>query len=190
MPAKKKSIDDVAAQNARGLKELEALQGAPGLPTPGAGTPSGRLHGKFAVVVWSATSALICSDWEINYEQEFADGTAHGEYWDIPVPIKQMWTGRIQAYMKAGNPGADFGAGGWNTYMAANVLQYSAGKISGDPAVATFTGYSVAPLIANRYIFQGTAYVSRAGFNAPKGGAATQELNLRGYGAPAAGFTP
>lgn len=174
--------------NARGLRALAGMQGAPGV-APGSDVPSGRLHGKFGIVTWAAlgSGVLLCSEWEITFEQEFADGTAHGEYWDIPVPIKQMWTGRVQAYVKAGGPGATAEGGTWVTWMTENILYFMATKTSGDPAVASFTGYATAPLVANQYIFKGDAYVSRSGLSLPKNGAATQEMTLRGYGAPATG---
>ena len=182
----------VAAENARGLKELEKLQRTPGLVAPGTSVPSGRLHGKFAMCSWAGvTSAILCFDWEVNFEQEFADGTAHGEYWDIPVPIKQMWTGRAQAYVLAGGPGANAEDAGWVTWMAQNILLFRAGKTAGDRAVASFTGWAHSPITggsnATQYIFKGDAYVSRASFSAPRNGAATQEIALRGYGAPTTG---
>lgn len=185
---KKRTTDQVAAENAAGMAALEGLQQP---PPPGAATQSSRLHGLFAALTWGGTSAIICSDWEVNLDQDFVDGTAHGEYWDYPVPIKQMWTARVQAYVVSGGPGVQAGQPTWVTWMAAHILYYGGFKISTDPSRAFFHGWAgpVDSPSGNQYIFRGEAYVSRGGFSAPKRGAATQELQLRGYGPPAFGPT-
>lgn len=187
MPARRKqSTDEIAAENARGLNALASLQ--PGIPAPGTPTAGTRLHGRFAACSWAGIGTILCAEWEVNFEQEFADGTAHGEYWDVPVPTKQMWTGRAQAYVKSGGPAANANTANWITFMAANIMLYNAGRLVGDPSALLFTGFAETPVNGTQYIFAGSAFATRANFSAPRNGAATQEINLRGVGAPTAGF--
>lgn len=186
---RKPKSEKVEAENRAGLAALASLQGSAGLPAPGVATPTRRLHGRFAVMTWGGTGSILCSDWEVNFDQEFVDGTAHGEYWDVPVPIKMSWTGRVQAYMNAANIGATFPNAGWLSFMASHVAFHNAFRRTADPSRFTFTGYP-GPIIASQYIFQGDAYASRAAWNAPNRGAVTQELQLRGYGPPTAGPLP
>ena len=205
--AKKRPEPSLSDENRTGLAALAAM--AP--PPPGstgagwtvaqypAGGGASRLYGRFAICSWGATGlVLLCTEWEVNFDQEFVDGTAHGEYWDYPVPIKMMWTGRAQAYFTTAVPSADSPNGPYLTFLEKNSVLYRAGRVGGDPAQAVFTGWNQAPAPSDfttptypavaRSIFSGSAFVSRASINAPNRGMVTQEIQLRGVGAPAQGI--
>src|SRR5439155_23795435 len=79
--------------NAAALRELEAMSGP-----PGAGT--GLLHGRYALLTIGSIT-LNCFEWEVEYSQDFADATAHGDFWKQPVPLLQSWTGRCRGYLTA-----------------------------------------------------------------------------------------
>ena len=170
------------AESARALAKLAAVPGV----SPGAVVGGGRLHGRFATATWGSVTLLLF-EWEVEYEQEYADGTAHGEYWDWPVIIKQSWTGRAMGYFTTALPGADAGQAGHISFQAGKNYLYNAGRIAADPAVATFTGWNNTAATANQYIFSGSCYASRARLSAPKAGMFTQEVSLRGRGAPSVG---
>jgi hypothetical protein len=114
---------------------------------------------------------MLCFEWEVTFTQEFADSTAHGDFWDFPVPIKQMWTARAKGYFTAAGAATA-------TYI------YGNSKQTGDPATVTFTGYSTPGTTTK--VFEGVGYASRGNFTSPQG-MVTQEVEIRGYGAPTTG---
>lgn len=146
---------------------------------------SGRLHGRYGICLW-ASATLLLFDWEIQAEQEFADGTAHGEYWDNPVPLKMMWSGTARTYITTEPPSQAYSNASWLTWAASNYLLYTGFRVSGDPSAATFVGYN-RPSTGNHPIFTGSAYVSRASLQMPRSGMAVQEVQLRGIAAPSVG---
>lgn len=199
MRRKSSSENDVQAA----LNQLRELGGIhrdllPGAP-PGAtatawsdawlGAGSGRLHGRYATLSLGSIT-LLCFEWEVVVDQEFADGTGHGEYWDNPVPLKQMWSGTVRAYHSTAYPRNISTPANYAADMAAMNLMYNASRIAGDPAALTFTGYNGATAAAGQEIFIGSCYASRANFSAPRNGMATQEYSMRGIGAPTRGVTP
>jgi hypothetical protein len=132
--------------------------------------------------------SLLCYEWEVVVEQEFVDGTAHGEYWDNPVPIKQMWNGTVRCYFNSLEPASNAGNASWNSFMLAGSVIYNASRIDNDGAALVFNGYNTkTPTHADRAIFRGTCRASRANFSAPRSGMATQEYAMRGIGAPTVG---
>lgn len=197
MNRRRMSQEERGAQEA--LNQLRALQGIPVDQLPAPGGPPGavldtwsssllgngvaRLHGRYATLTLSGVT-LLCFEWDVAVDQEFADGTAHGEYWDNPVPLKQMWSGTVRCYHASVPPRATQGtAGNWTTDMAAINLIYNASRISGDPASHSFVGYN-GGVNAGQAIFSGACYASRANFSAPRNGMATQEFVMRGIATP------
>lgn len=159
----------VKAANAAALNQLEAMAA---FGPPGTGT--GLLHGRFALLTISGVT-LNVFDWEVEYSQDFADATAHGDFWKQPVPLLQSWTGRCRGYLAA-------------TAAATATYIYAASKVSADPAAATFTAYST-PGVTASILFIGTCYASRARIQAPMA-MAVQEFELMGIGAPGTGSLP
>lgn len=156
---------------------------APGQPvfpgSPGtAGTPVGRLHGRYGTLrlqtAVPADVTLLLFEWEVEVQQEFADATAHGDYWFNPLPITQRWTGRVRGYLT--NSAAA-------TYLTAGFNR------SGVGGVLTLNGYSdVTPTggaPGTQAIFSGTAFATRGRIIVPMA-MVTQELELTGIGPPGA----
>ena len=141
----------------------------PGLPSPGAAptTPPSRLVGRFAQcsIGGSTGTTLLIFDWEFNVSTDFADGTAHGDYWEQPVQLRHSWTVRGRGYVTRG--GSSLAATGWST--------------SGDAASLTVIGYS--DNIPTKVIIQGLAFAARGNFSAPMA-MVTQEIEFRGVGPP------
>ncbi len=155
--------------SAAGVEQLRRAQAeAQGLPPPG--TAPTRLHGRFATCVVGSIT-MLCFDWEVNFNQDFADSTAHGDFWDFPVPLKMMWTGRAKGYFTTAGAATA-------TYI------YNVSKIGGDPSLITFTGYSTPA--ATTAIFTGQGYASRGNFSSPMA-MVTQEVEIKGYGPPTVG---
>lgn len=137
---------------------------------PGAAPTSttGRLVGRFArAVIGSIT--LLCFDWELNVTTDFADGTAHGDYWEQPVQLRHSWTFRCRGYFT-------YGGAANTSYIGATW-----GSNSTDPAAVTITAYSEAGTTAANRLISGNAFVARGTFSAPMA-MATQEIELRGVG--------
>jgi hypothetical protein len=197
---RKRSREEAEAQAA--LNELRERGGIPTDALPGMGPPGvpqnawdngflfggvQRLHGKFATLTFGSIS-LLCYEWEVSVDQEFVDGTAHGEYWDYPVPIKQMWTGSVRCYFNSIEPSANAGSAAWNAFMLGSSLIYNASRIDDDPGFLVFNGYNTMLFThVDRAIFRGNCLASRSNFNAPRTGMVTQEYVMRGLGAPLIG---
>jgi hypothetical protein len=170
------------------LEELMSIN--PGAPVPGTGVGSNCLNGRYATATWGGAGGLFVIklyEWEVNYTQDFEDGTAHGDFWDVPIPSKMSWTGEARSYISAIDPNGAAGSGNWRTFMNTNSGLYNAGRVSADPAVATFTGYLTGTASANFLVWQGSCYVSRAQLASPRKGMVTQQISLRGYGPPTFG---
>ena len=141
------------------------------LPAPGtaptAGT--GRLVGRFAQcsIGGSTGTVLLIFDWEFNVTTDFADGTAHGDYWEQPVQLRHGWTFRGRGYVARG--GAGLAASGWSAtdVAALAILAYSDNTPS-------------------HTVISGNAFAARGNFSAPMA-MVTQEIELRGVGAPTLG---
>ncbi len=147
-----------------------------------------RLHGRFATlgITLPATNVftnnrstvqqlpplLLCFSWEIEVSQEFADATAHGDYWRVRLPLTQDWTGRVQGYMPRAAA---------ITYQSAIADASSSGNFDNspvgtgaDPAPMTLTLYNDA---GTNIIFRGTCFGQRGRVMAPMA-MVTQELEL------------
>jgi len=158
------------------FRMIAARSAGSGMRTPEAFPTAavGRLHGRFATVeVGSIT--LLCFEWEVEIQQEFADATAHGDYWFNPLPITERWTGRVRGYL-ANSAAASYGSS-----------LFSKTNIGG--AVA-FTAYSDATAVTGppahpgtQVIFAGSAYGARSRLLVPDA-MVTQEMELTGIGPP------
>lgn len=137
---------------------------APPAPAAPPTSVAGRLVGRFARATVAGIT-LLCFDWEFNVSTDFADGTAHGDYWEEPVQLRHSWTFRARGYCTSGGTG--YASVGWST--------------AGDVAAITVTGYSVAG--TSHTIVAGPAFAARGNFSAPMA-MVTQEIELRGAGAP------
>jgi len=143
-------------------------------PFPTAGTAVNRLVGRYAIVTMGSL-VLTCFEWEIEIRADFVDGTAHGDPWDVPVPLKYEWTGRARGYYHIGDA----------TYLAAYAAQIS-GTPPPDLAAITFTGYRTFDgTTAANPIFTASGFVTRSRWLAPEA-MAEQEIEMRGTGLPSA----
>jgi hypothetical protein len=140
----------------------------PDMPFPGAGELT-RLNGRYAVCTVAGLT-LTAFEWEVEVNTEFVDGTGHGDIWDVPVPLKYSWTGRVRGYYDTAN----------NPYM-----HLYNGQITGSPppdiAAIAFVGYKDdTPTTA---IFTANGFVVRSRWNVPQA-MVEQELEIRGTGIP------
>lgn len=143
----------------------------PGLPVPSAAptTAPSRLVGRFAQcsIGGSTGTVLLIFDWEFNVTTDFADGTAHGDYWEQPVQLRHSWTFRGRGYLTRG--GAGLPASGWS---------------STDVAALAIIGYG--DNIPTKVLISGNAFAARGNISAPMA-MVTQEIEFRGVGAPTLG---
>src|SRR5687767_4020998 len=93
MPSRKQK------ENEAGLAELRRL-GKPGTPLSPPGALPGRLHGRYATATIAGVT-LQLFEWELNFEMETFDATAHGEFWKVRVVGDQSWTLRARSYFRA-----------------------------------------------------------------------------------------
>ncbi len=187
------------AENAANVELLRRMNAAdpagPDFPTSGtAGLgPSGKLHGRYATVALAGGTLapvinLYCFEWEIEWQQDFADGHAFGDFWKIPIPVLQSWTGRVKGFAIVGTvPGTTIAGLTQPTYLWAGARNNATALgAPSDPQLLTFNGYSDAKLVPQA-IATGSCYASRVRWSAPNGGMVTQEMELMGYGPLTAG---
>jgi len=130
-----------------------------------------RLNGRYAICAVGHTSAILAlRDWQVNIRTEFVDGTGFGDFWDVPVPIKYLWTARA---------GGLFALNSRFSYLQAYQLAQNG---TGDVIAATFIGF--VDDSGSHKIFEANGFVERASFNAPQA-LAEQQLEIRGVGNPA-----
>ena len=152
-----------AAQNRAALAELKALSGGPGA-VPGAA--STRLHGRYATATVGGVT-LHLYEWELNWEAEYFDATAHGERWKVWVPGDQQWTVRARGYFVRST----------QAYLNA------AAKTASDPTAVTVTCYQGVTATGAEALWVGSGFFTRVNFSAPMA-MVTQELEIRGTGIP------
>lgn len=162
MASRKRSSDK---ENRQGVAELKRLAGAG--PAPGAFSPS-RVHGRYATATVSGVT-LHLFDYEITFDMETFDATAHGEYWKTRVQGDQSWTMRCRGYFTSGTA----------TYLAA------AGVSNGDPPLVTVNAYGT--MAISGPIWTGAGYITRANLSVPMA-MVVQEMEIQGSGAPSAGI--
>ena len=143
-----------------------------------------RIVGQFATCSFNTgiavyTQLVSCTEWEVTIESEMADVTAHGDFWEVNVPLKQSWRARAKGYVAIT---------GVLSYMVA-FAQGSAGDYR-DPVLTYFTGYNTATPPGSgtvqglsNIIFQGQGYITRGNISVPMT-MAEQEIEITGSGSP------
>lgn len=127
-----------------------------------------RLVGRYALCTIANTTALLnLTDWQVQIRTDFVDGTGFGDFWDVPVPIKYLWTARARGFFAS-----------LNSYLQAYAI---AATGTTDVVAANFIGFADDSLTTK--LFQGVGFVERAAFLAPQA-MAEQEIELRGTGNP------
>ena len=168
-------------EQAEALAMLKATQ--PGaFPTSTASGQTQRLHGRFATLSLATTAPqtvpggsspfhaatgtqMLIFHWELDIIQEFADATAHGDFWRVRRPLTQDWQARVQGYMTRGNV---------QTYLSAMADNYDNTGIGADPGIMTLILYNDA---GTHIMFQGDCYGQRGRVIKPMA-MVTQELEL------------
>ena len=142
-------------------------------------TQVNRLVGKYAVCSINGMLVAQLTDWETTISTTFEDATAFGDYWEVPVQLRQAWTGRVAGFMTEASRVTFLTA-----YANPVATPYT------DPAAITFIGYNDYPtafaspiLPTTKRLFQADALISIVSIRLPNG-MATQELQMRGAGAP------
>jgi hypothetical protein len=148
---------------------------------PSAPSQLTRIHGRYATCTFVGIGTLNVFDWEMEIRAEYADATAHGDYWEVVVPLKYMWTARVRGYFDSAAA----------SYLSA--FKGASGAIAGgtaDLVPATFTAIGwTSTGSTNHNIFTASGFLVRARFNAPMA-MAEQEAELRGSGAPGTSALP
>ena len=163
----KSKPEDVAA--------AQAIAEAPGMVPGAPAALPGRLHGRYATaLVYRGTPpnevhiVLDLFDWEVSFEMETFDATAHGEYWKVHVQGDQSWRARARGYFRASQ----------SPYLTA-----AGDRTPSDPLMVRFTGYDGVTQNNNTRVFQGDGFITRANFSAPMA-MVEQELEITGSGVP------
>jgi hypothetical protein len=160
MPSRKKS------DNEAGLAELKRL-GAPGSPLGPPGALPGRLHGRYATATIGGVT-LDLFEWELSFEMDTFDATAHGEWWKVRVQGDQSWTLRARSYYRASQQPA----------------LVAAGDSAQDPSAVAVTCYK--DHTATTSIWSGNGYITRCNFSAPMA-MVMQDIEITSTGAPGSG---
>jgi hypothetical protein len=128
-------------------------------PFPGSGSGTTRVHGRYATLSLTTFVTLNCFHWEIDFAQEFADATAHGDFWRVRIPLTQDWTGRVQGYLDRTSAALTLAT----TYLGGS------GNLTTDPTALTLTLYANDGTgAANTAFFTGTCWVQRGQVIAPQ----------------------
>lgn len=149
-----------------GLKHAAgSLRGAPGFTETGA-----RLHGRYATALVDGVT-LHLFEYEITFEMELFDATAHGERWKVFVQGDQQWTLRARGYFTRGTA----------AYLA------RAASTSADPLATTVQAFqedeTASPANDTDRLWVGAGFITRCNFSVPMG-MVMQEIEIRGTGAP------
>lgn len=143
-----------------------------------------RIVGQFATASIQSSPSVYTqlfnlTEWEVTIESEVADVTAHGDFWEVNVPLKQSWRGRMKGFVALT---------GVASYMAA-FAQGSGGDYR-DPVLIYFTGYNTSTPPgagtvqgAGNIIFQGQGFVTRGNISMPMA-MGEQEIEITGSGSP------
>jgi hypothetical protein len=136
-------------------------------------TQVNRLVGKYAVCHMGGLLVAQLVDWEAAINTTFEDGTAFGDYWEVPVQLRHSWSGRIGGFLTEASKVTFLSA-----YANPVATPYT------DPVAVTFIGYyDHLTLGPTKRLIQGDVLLSVVTIRAPQG-MGTQELQFRGIGAP------
>lgn len=143
------------------------MRRTPDMPFPGAGELT-RLNGRYAVCTVAGLT-LTAFEWELEVSTEFVDGTGHGDIWDVPVPLKYLWTARVRGYYDTAN----------NPYTHL----YNGQIVATPPDITAIAFIAYKDDTPTTAVFTGNGFVTRARWNVPQA-MVEQELELRGTGIP------
>lgn len=183
-----------SSEEAEAISILRRQQNPGEFPTATASGQTARLHGRYATLALTVrnpqlvatgnpaapagtgatitpltTPRLLCFHWEIEFMQEFADATAHGDFWRVRIPLTQDWQGRVQGYLNRS-------ATSWLAAISNNKTDAggTTNTTGSDPQLLTLTCYSDA---GTNIILQGDCYAQRGRVMAPQA-MVTQEIEL------------
>jgi len=152
----------------------------PDMPFPGAAPPTdatakrGLVVGAFAECYLFGAVVANLFAWELKPVWDYANLTAHGDYWQVNAFLDGGWTARARGYLTL------LGA----TYLTASLQTVSSVKI---PQSLTFTGYTTlggATTGANPFkIWEGPCFIKDFAAMAPMA-LFEQEINVIGSGNP------
>lgn len=130
------------------------------------------LVGRYAEASVGGVLIALLFDWEVTYEGNTAETTAHGDIWKTFTPLASGWTFRAKGYV-----------------VPASVNHYPKQLFQAAtlPAAVTVAGFS-GTVAGGTKIFQGTGYPIRGNLSAPME-LAEQEFEIRGSGAPTTGVS-
>ena len=149
-------------------------------------TQVNRLVGKYAVCTVGGLLVAQLTDWSAEINTIFEDGTAFGDYWEIPIILRNSWSGRIRGFLTEASRLSFLSA---YRFDAAGVIatEDATPPITtpyADQLAVTFIGYNdYASLADSKRLLKGDIYIGTASINLPEG-MADQELLFRGIGAP------
>ena len=138
-------------------------------PTVSAIPARGLVVGRFAVCTIGGSIVVNIYDWEVNINFDFADATAHGDFWKQKVFLDGDWTARGRGYL-----------------AATSVTVISALTSSQQPTQVTFRGFS--DTTQTTKIWEGTAFITRGRLAVPMT-LLEQEWELVSTGTPTAGLS-
>ena len=104
-------------------------------------------------------------DWEVSIEADYEDVTAHGDEWEVVVPLKQRWTFRARQYCLLN--------------VATSLTAFTT---SAEPAGMTVRCYTE-PAATGSIVFQAGGFPTRALLSAPME-LVQQEIEIRGTSTP------
>lgn len=128
------------------------------------------LVGRYAEASLGGVLIALLTEWEVTYNHDTADGTAHGDVWKHFYPLDSGWTFRAKGFIVPGSA---------SHYL--NALWSSATAL----AYFTVAGYSGSVATGTK-IFEGSGLPVRGNISAPME-MAVQEFEIQGDGAPTAG---
>ncbi len=130
------------------------------------------LNGRYAEASLNGVLIALLSDWTVTVTGKTADVTAHGDVWDFKVPLPSGWKFTAKSFVVPAS--------------VSHMIHALFASATLPPAV-TVTGYS-GSVASGTPIFAGTGYPIKGELAAPMG-AATQEFEIEGTGAPTTGVT-
>lgn len=120
--------------------------------------------GRYAVATIGGVAIAECFDWEVTLEADYEDVTAHGDEWEVVVPLKERWTFRARKYI-----------------LLATATRLTAFTTSAEPAAMTVVCYTGPS--GGTVRFQGSGFPTRVSLSAPME-LIEEEIEIRGNSTP------
>lgn len=121
--------------------------------------------GRYAEASIGGVLIVQLYDWELVIEADYEDVTAHGDEYEVVVPLKQRWTFRARQYI-----------------LLNTATSLTAFTVSAEPATMEVRCYTE-PASSGTIRFRGVGYPTRAMLAAPME-LMEQEFEIRGSGLP------